>query len=77
MTPSGSRSARLAPGPTWAAISSSYVQVDGDRPDRAIGQPHPVTDGFVVFLAEKPPKGREATIGQQFEVAELAREKVP
>ncbi len=47
-----------------------YVQGDGDGPQRAVGQAHALADALVVLLAEEAPQRREATIGQELEVAE-------
>ncbi len=47
-----------------------YVQGDGNGPQRAIGQAHALADAFVVLLAEEAAQRREATVGQELEVAE-------
>ena len=45
-----------------------YIQHDRNRPQRAVGQPHPVADRVVIVLAEEGPQRREAAAGEQLQV---------
>ena len=53
------------------------VQRDRHRPQRSVGQPHVVDDGVVLLLVEKAGQRREASVGQQFQVAKLAVGQIP
>jgi len=53
------------------------IEHDGYRPERAVRQTHVVADRVVGLLVQEAVQGRVRTVGQQIEIAQLARGQVP
>ena len=60
-------------------LGKFFAHVEGNRdgPKRAVRQPHVVADSLVVGARHETAQGRKASAHQQFEIADLARCKVP
>ena len=54
------------------AVAGRDRQRHGQRPERAIGQPHLADDALVVGLAQEALQRREAADGEQLEIAQTA-----
>ena len=53
------------------------IQGDRHRPEKAVAQPHFLTDAFVIVPVHESGEGRKAAVEEQFEIANLAWSKVP